>query len=280
MLNAFVTLIMGAPHYIYGAIAMAHSLRKTGTNHKIVCMVTADIFNMYESILKTIFDDVTVVSYLKYETNVLKTKKQEEIYSDWKDVSYTKWQSLNLTKYNKICLLDADLIIQKNIDHLFMLRAPAGRFGNNWDSFVNYYDEFKHGCAIHHNSILKGMNNGYLVNGHCIILEPCVDIYKKFMNFMSSGHYKKPHKCLAMVDEYALVNFMIQNGKQWTQIGPEYNCIPWKCKISNIHILHYFNKQKCWQMKRGEWSDIKIWYSVWDSACEAYPEIMKTVDKI
>lgn len=301
MSNAFVTLLMGAPHYVYGAIAMAHSLRKTKTKYDIVCMITPD-FQKYIHLLEIIFNKVVVVSYLNYKTGFLTTKKQNDIYGAWKNVSYTKWQCLSLTKYNKVCLLDADLIIQQNIDHLFELQAPAGRWGNNWDCIVNYYDDCKHGDIIPNISINKGLKMGYLVNGHCVILEPSIIMYQRFINFMYSGHYRKLHKCLAMVDENALVKFMLYEKKQWTQIGPEYNCIPWKVAskvelnskelnsdetksqlemiINNVFILHYFNKQKAWQMQRGEWPDIKIWYNVWDSACETYPVITKKLNNL
>lgn len=333
MSNAFVTLLMGAPHYLYGVIAMVHSLRKTETKYNIVCMITPD-FQHYKLLLEIIFDEVVVVPYLKYKTGFLKTKKQNDIYGDWKDVSYTKWQCLSLTKYNKVCLLDADLIIQQNIDHLFDLPTPSGRWGNNWDCVVNYYDNYKHGDIIPDICINKGLERGYLVNGHCVILEPSVMIYQKFIKFMNSGNYRKSYKCLAMVDENALVKFMKQEKKQWTQIAPEYNCIPWKVapksaifgesnetksqlatvapksaifgepnemKLFPVEInpnfedaivknndtvtidaliLHYFNKQKAWQMTRGEWPDIKIWYDVWDSACETYPIITEKLKKI
>jgi lipopolysaccharide biosynthesis glycosyltransferase len=306
MSNAFITLLMGAPHYLYGAIAMAHSLKKTETKYAIVCMITPD-FHHYKTLLEIIFDEVVVVPYLKYKTDFLKTKKQNDIYGDWKDVSYTKWQCLSLIKYSKVCLLDADLIIQQNIDHLFDLQAPAGRWGNNWDCTVNYYDNCRHGDIIPNIFINKGLEMGYLVNGHCVVLEPSAVIYRKFINFMNSGNYKKLHKCLAMVDENALVKFMKQEKKQWTQIAPDYNCVPWKVDlkiglishgnnsvlkepnetqsqlatgINNALILHYFNKKKAWQMTRGEWPDIKIWYNVWDSVCETYPVITEKLKKI
>ena len=78
MSNAFVTLLMGASHYVYGAIAMAHSLRKTKTKYDIVCMITPD-FQKYIHLLEIIFNKVVVVSYLNYKTGFLTTKKQNDI---------------------------------------------------------------------------------------------------------------------------------------------------------------------------------------------------------
>lgn len=272
---AFVTLVMGKAHYIKGALAMAWSLRKTKTKHEIICMLTPDLCR-YRSILGCVFNKVISVPYLQYETLVLKTKKQNEIYGDWKDISFTKWNCLKLP-YKKVCLLDVDLIIQKNIDHLFDLNAPAGCFGNNWSSRVNYYGEIKYGEIVSESQLQKGFRNGYLVNGHCVVLEPSEESYNKFLEFMKSKQYIKTHHCLAMTDEYALVKFMLVFGKQWTQIGMTYNCIPWKGDIDNAYILHYFNKNKPWNSERNDWHDLVIWWNVWDEMCIKNPEINEKI---
>jgi lipopolysaccharide biosynthesis glycosyltransferase len=277
MPNAYVTLCMGQHHYIKGALAMAFSLRKTNTKHIIVCMITPDL-SRYKNILGVIFDKVIIVPYLKYETNPLKTKKQNEIYESWKDISFTKWNCLDL-QYDKVCLLDADLIIQKNIDHLFKLDAPSGCWGNNWSSCVNYYNDIKYGEIINNDQIHKGIKNGYLVNGHCIILEPSKKLYNDFIDFMKSKQYIKPHLCLAMTDEYALVQFMLQKNKVWHQIDMRYNCVPWKNDIHKSFILHFFNKPKCWQMEKIEWGDLQIWWDIWDELSKKHPEI-KQLNKL
>ena len=270
MTFAFVTLFMGDAHYINGVLNMAYSLRKTETKHKIVCMLTYDL-SIYQDILKKIFDEVILISYiLNEDNNPLRTIKQNDIYKNWKNVSYTKWQCLSLSQYKKICLLDADLIIQKNIDHLFDLEAPAGCWGNNWDSKIPYYDRFKHGDIVNYNQINKGLDDGYLVNGHCVLLDIEYDTYKKFKVFMENKYYFKSTRCLAMYDEVAIVKFTISIEKQWTQIGKLYNTVPWKTSSKNSFILHYFNIPKPWQMKRGKWEDLKIWYHYWDALVREY----------
>jgi len=266
-MNAYVTLVMNKIHYSKGALAMAHSLKLTNTKFPVICMITPDIL-MYRDMLLKVFDDIIIVPYLKYATDKLSTYKQNNIYNSWKDISFTKWNCLKLP-YDKVCFLDADLIIKKNIDHLFDLPAPAGCFGNNWSSQVKYYDDIKHGEPIKEYVLNSGLLDGYVVNGHCVILEPSEYIFNEFMSFMSSGMYKKNKKCLSMTDEVALVKFLASKKKQWTQIGRSYNCIPWKTNI-NVYIYHFFNKKKAWQMNRDEWPDLGIWYNVWDSMCKKY----------
>lgn len=277
-MNAYATLVMKEPHYINGALALAQSLRQSNTQYDIVCMITPDIIQ-FNSILLKLFDKVITVPYLSYISPKLKTKKQNDIYNEWKDISYTKWNCLMLP-YKKICFLDADLVIQKNIDDLFKLPAPAGCFGNNWSNMVNYYGDIKHGEIIPNTRITKGLSNGYLVNGHCIIIEPNISIYNKFIDYMKKRKYIKNYKCLAMVDEFALVNFMINENKQWTQIGKEYNYVPWK-NGTDAYILHFFNKEKPWMLKHkiNEWADLRIWFDVWDSLCTKYPSI-KLIEKL
>jgi lipopolysaccharide biosynthesis glycosyltransferase len=279
--NAFVILFMNAPHYIHGVLATAYSLRKSNTKHNIVCMLTNDLF-VYKELLEHIFDEVIIIPYLIYNNNTrLQTLKQHNIYKNWKNISYTKWQCLMLSNYDKICLLDADLIIQTNIDHLFKLDNPAGCWGNTWDSKVAYYDEFKYGNTIDANQINKGLIDGYLVNGHCVMLTLTKGIYARFKKFMNKHLYIKNNKCLAMYDEVAIVKFMISEGKEWQQIGRDYNTVPWKYNNSiesnDCKILHYFNIPKPWQMQRNKWPDLKIWYDNWDQLIESYPIIKKVL---
>ena len=282
MTNAFVILFMGDPHYIHGVLATAYSLRKTETKHKIICMLTQDLF-IYKELLEQIFDKVVIIQYLKFTHNTsLQTKKQYDIYKKWKNVSYTKWQCLMLTDYKKICLLDADLIIQKNIDHLFDLNVPSGCWGNNWDSEAPYYDAFEYGDTIDPNQINKGIKNGYLVNGHCVVLPLTDNIYNRFKEFMNKQLYIKNRNCLAMYDEVAIVKFMISEGNEWKQIGKKYNTVPWKQSENkdNSYILHYFNTPKPWQTNRYKWPDLKLWYANWDSFIYNYPNMKSALKKI
>lgn len=271
---AFVTLFMYNERYIYGSLAMAHSLRLTKTEHNIVCMITPDLYEKYVDILKLVYDDVCKVPYYKYTSGKLVSKKQREIYSDWQNISYTKWNCLGLN-YKKICFLDSDLVIVKNIDHLFNIAAPAACFVNSWvEKFKgDQYKKYKFGDIISDKDVKVGLNSTYTLVGHCVILEPSnMETYDKFMNESFIGG----SPCLSMVDERAIAQYQLYLGNSWTQLSYQYNTIPWKMSETNIkpgklrtmltpYILHYFNKIKPWMMNRGEWVDIEIWWQIWDS---------------
>jgi lipopolysaccharide biosynthesis glycosyltransferase len=280
---AFVTLLMKNPHYVFGGLVMGYSLRLTKTKHKITCMVTEDLYDEYYKVLETVYDAVFKIPYISHATDEFRSKKQNKIYGDWKDVSFTKWQCLALTEYSKICFLDADLLIVKNIDHLFDLKSPAACFKNYWSDFGKFgsirspYDGIKYGDEIKESCIRQGLDNGYVLVAHCVVLTPSDDAYTGFVKYMNS-EYKTYPKCISMVDEVVITDYMIQMGQTWTQLDYSYNTIPWHISKTNVKyvvelktstfiqpkILHYFNKEKPWIMPRGKWDDIEIWWQYYD----------------
>jgi hypothetical protein len=44
----------------------------------------------------------------------------------------TKYACLHLEQYDKVCLLDVDVIVLRNMDDIFQIQAPAGSFDNYW----------------------------------------------------------------------------------------------------------------------------------------------------
>ena len=234
--NAYVSLIMLNHSYMYGMMTMAKSLRLSGTKHKIVCMATRDIYDIYKNVLEIFYDDVIPIAYIRYDNCALKSSKQETIYGTWKDFACIKWTCLSLLQYNKICFLDADLIITKNIDHLFELQSPAGCFVNYWAEFkchVNLYKNIKFGEIIPNNSVKQGLRRGFVLNGHCVILNPSKELFAQFSKFIVET-FDFNTNCMSMVDEQALMQFMNYIGKPWTQLNHAFNTIPWKINQTNI----------------------------------------------
>lgn len=290
--NAFTTLVMKNPHYAYGAMVMAHSLRLTKTKYKITCMLTSDLFPKYHKLLKSVFDEVYEIEYIESKGHELTSKKQKEIYSEWMSISPTKWRCLDLCKFDKICFLDADLLIIKNIDHLFKLKAPAAAFVNYWVERNNpSYKNIKYGEKINSAIIKKNLRKGYVAIGHCMILEPKCKLVDKFVEFMENDFTNNTNS-VSMIDEKSIVSFMLYMNKTWTQLNHTYNTMPWYIKNSNTiningqkvfyqpKILHFFNKEKPWISERGKWGDTEIWWQYYDDLITTLPksEIKKMAD--
>jgi lipopolysaccharide biosynthesis glycosyltransferase len=291
-LCAFVSLVMKNPEYVVGAMVMAHSLRMTQTKHKLVCMLTIDLYDEWKDILKQVYDEVILTPYIKYKSGNLFSKKQNQIY-DWKDISYTKWYCLSLSQYRKICFLDADLVIVKNIDHLLELPAPAGCFVNPWVMERNnkfhkqYYTNINYGEQIPNKNIQNALIDGFVVVAHCVVLEPSDKLYTDYIKYMDATQYKEfGSYCVSMVDEQSITHYMSKT-TLWTQMGYEYNTIPWHIKKTNInqgkfyppYILHYFNKVKPWSTQRKAWPDLEVWWQYFDSMLVSIDYKFESVQK-
>ena len=287
---AYVTLVMHQKHYLYGALVMGYSLKSTNTKHHVTCMVTDDLYDEFCDVLLTVFDAVFKVPYINYKCDKLRSRKIEELYGGWKDVAFTKWNCLSLVKYEKVCFLDADLIITQNIDSIFQINAPAGCFHNYWCDFktdfrsnptygsflkkMSIYNHAKYGDVVDSSLVQNGLDSGYVIIANCVLLEPCIDIYNNFLNYMEI----KPNypNCLSMVDEIVICDFMLKSKKIWHQLECSFNSIPWHMKvthktvinnkidISNPKIIHFFNKKKPWITMRGTWYDNEIWWTYYD----------------
>jgi len=285
--NAYVTLFMHNPNYIYGTITLGYSLKLTNTKYDLVCMVTDDLYEKYNKYLELVYDKIVKIPYVNFNEHSLTIKKHKEIYNEWYNISYTKWECLKLTEYNKICFLDSDLLILKNIDHLFEIDAPAACFVNYWSEFgnnKNYYRNIKYGKKIPNEIIKNALNSSFVLVAHCVILEPNINEYTEYKKFVFNN-FIPSKRCISMLDEQAITAFYMTLNKQWTQLHYIYNTIPWKMSITNMkkskdkivlyqpYILHYFNKVKPWMDYNDEWIDIYIWYEFYNNLIKEFPDV-------
>lgn len=140
---AFMTLVMINDIYIPAALVLADSLRRHKTKAELVVMVTPDISEEGKKQLKLLFDKVIEVEYLKVQSD----RKH-----DYLSYVCTKFHLLNMTQYKKIIFLDADAIVNTNIDDLFSVPAPAGTIiphKNDYivpnDKYNKFYDDIYKG---------------------------------------------------------------------------------------------------------------------------------------
>jgi len=291
--GAYVTLVMRGTDYVLGALNLAHSLRLSGTNMDIICMITDDVRDAQPA-LEVLFDEVIYVDYIKAECRPLKTKKQREKYSNWICDSFTKWHCLNLKKYDKVLFLDADVITLDNLDHLFNLPAPAGTFSSPWargkhsgkdsgralksvlnDHYHGPPEFFGHGKKVSWTSLRNGLeNSGFVAPGTCVLLEPntiAFNTYKRMLKDIvaEDGPYGFS-SCYSGFDEQSIIElywrYFEREQHQWTHIDQTYNFIPWHFKwiTGTPKVLHFFGKN-VWEMERTEWTDIQVWWNLFES---------------
>ena len=123
---AYVTFVMMNDSYVPGALLMAYGLRRQWTEADIVCLVTPEITADASEALSILFDRVIEVDtvYVPHKRGHERRDRQF-----W----FTRQNAFRLgadgdlgTTYEKIVVLDADVLPMRWYDHLFTLDAPSG----------------------------------------------------------------------------------------------------------------------------------------------------------
>lgn len=116
-----ITLWGSSADYLIGAMVLGHSLRKTGSKHDRVCLHTADVPEGFLKLLSGIWD-CRLMEHVSACTDKLSFQDDQPHRFD---KVFTKLRVLGLTQYEKVLMMDIDLVVLSNIDNLFQLQAPA-----------------------------------------------------------------------------------------------------------------------------------------------------------
>lgn len=240
---AYVTLVMKNDSYIPGALIMGYSLRQVSSpDIDIVVMITNDVSKGGRYLLSKVFT-VIDVPYIEFKSkNAIMNNPENELrYAPWIAASYTKWNILNLTQYDKVFLLDADTAALRNIDDVFDFDTPAGIFDTPYSDshskrgFHDFYSKIKFGDKIPHKNIFDALNyRGIGAWGTGILVTPSKKDYKDFIAMLTK--YSNTSKGFGFrsfsgVDEQSITHFFWLKKRQWTNLPPNLNVIPWRLKI-------------------------------------------------
>lgn len=292
--RVWVTLVMNGDRYVPGALVLAHSLKNVNSKFPAICMVTDDVSEKAISMLQKVFDEVRRIRRIACPSRRLTGEKQMNLYSaEFCDSVFSKWTCLKFTEFEKVIFVDADVIFEKNPDSLFDLRAPAATFANPW-SRSSWYKNLRHGSGVSSTLIRQafGHPRAYVAYGSLVLLEPDEDTYCRLLQVLSSEEpYGKGLKSISGMDELCITELFVPRianlnspSKVWTHIDPKFHLIPWKrypgvgqttCK--NAVGIHYFGKQKPWEMRRGAWEDIALWWDLFDDLRTSFSEIEETL---
>ncbi len=282
---AYVVLLMINDSYLDGALVCGYSIRKNcilSPTIELVCMITEGVSQKAKDALVIIFDKVVVVPLLSVDASSWGSKKQKELYH-WIEYSPTKWNCLALTDYDKVFLLDADMIVLEDLSHVFSFSTPAGVFTSPYmypyrkPGMWNPYLNIKKGQKIPNKVIQRVLTTPkvsertFAVFGTSVLLKPSVTDYKKFIDLlnmlMDFGH------SASGTDEQLICLFYLKYhpDKLWTQLGAEYTIIPrfkeWSDQGKTTYIIHYYN-DKPWNNPREKWPDFEIWWDLYDEMLE------------
>lgn len=229
----YMTVLTNAK-YIPGVKALKKSLMEVGSIYRLAVLIPSDIECSISKKLndEKIFDDFCF-KVEKEPNEVLIENLQNNHY--WNN-TFFKLVATNCIEFNKIILLDSDMLILNNIDRLFDAPTCSAVIA---------------GKAV--NSDWTRLNSGLMV------IEPDIELYNNLISNIEPTIIKRKEKGFSCGDQdvfqETLERWTCQSEKHLPEI---FNCFynsiidvarELNCSIDEISVVHFVGKYKPWEMK-------------------------------
>eukprot|EP00928_Gymnodinium_smaydae_P078901 TRINITY_DN62958_c0_g1_i1.p1 TRINITY_DN62958_c0_g1~~TRINITY_DN62958_c0_g1_i1.p1 ORF type:complete len:795 (+),score=172.44 TRINITY_DN62958_c0_g1_i1:68-2386(+) len=226
---AYVINLWGSsPEYVLGALVLGHSIRRAGSRHSLVCLCAGDVPAHCVALLSHIWE-CRRVEHVEVVTSKLAVAMGPE--HRFAKV-FTKLRAMELVDFEKVLVMDIDLLVTSNVDELFELPAPAAMrrgFNDGWYTI-------KHGETIDGTFFFSGRDPGSQwswgqgtgINAGVMLWQPDLDVFAEMMSELSEPNH--PEHCTGNGPEQDYLSRFWADAP-WTHIDVCYN----------YQIHHMFN---------------------------------------
>ena len=231
---AFVTVLWapesGNPEeYIVNALSLGCSLRKTSTKHDLVLLATPDLLSYESARALSTFWDVRQQDHAEVPLEMRCAPRFRHV--------FTKLSVMKLTDYDKVLMLDADMLVIRNVDELFGFPAPAG-FMRGTDDYRPSEIRLPETIRPIDGRVVGGINAGV------VLLEPVEGEYERMFGDLQSPAMRRDLKNSRGPEQDFLTLFYKSS---WSGLHPKYN-----------YQLHQILLNPWGERMRIGWDDISI----------------------
>ncbi|KAL4332378.1 hypothetical protein GQ457_07G025570 [Hibiscus cannabinus] len=121
--EAYATVLHSSESYVCGAITLAQSLLKTGTNRDLVLLLDRSITEPKREALKA------AGWQLRFIKRIRNPRAEKDSYNEY---NYSKFRLWQMTDYDKVIFIDADILVLKSIDLLFHFPQMTATGNDVW----------------------------------------------------------------------------------------------------------------------------------------------------
>jgi len=251
--NCYATLIFKGDLYVGGCLVWAHTLRAVKPKADLVVMHTADVSYEAREDMALYFDYVVLVDYLDAPVIDYPGRRFKENYA-WISLAFTKLRAFALTPYEKVIMMDCDMMFKKNTDELFKLNTPAGICS----ILTKEKDARMHGKHIPAKLVQQSLRS-YGIRGCCYLIKPDASLVETIMDSIPKNVRYGDRNLFIGPDEQILTEFFL---KEWTHISHKYGCPTWKEKdllAPGVKAsVYHFVSEKPWKTTQ-EWEEFEWW---------------------
>jgi len=144
---SYITLLSD-DSYIYGVILLQESLKRVQSQYPLKVLVTSNVTIPIIEILKQLNLEYEIIEPIQYNHILEYNKKINPALAQTWSLCLSKLNIFKMTEMDKWIFLDADIMIMKNIDHLFkcphLTSALDGEYFNIWPG----WDHFNSGVLV------------------------------------------------------------------------------------------------------------------------------------
>eukprot|EP00461_Guttulinopsis_vulgaris_P000213 UN00213 len=165
-----------------GALVLGNSL-KVNSNASRVIMVSSNVSEEHKKLLETVYDNVIVVPVLDVTLVGAPKRDTEDPLAQYYNFAFTKFYSLNLVQFDKIALLDSDMIVFAHCDDIFACQTPAV----HCPSVKNT----QHNKAIEDKIINKVFKDANAISGCTLLLKPSTFDFSRIIKQLATKLVKQ-----------------------------------------------------------------------------------------
>lgn len=298
--KAFVTFLMLNDSYLPGALMVGHALRKQNTGADVICMVTEDISESAVRSLSLVFDHLVTVETV-YVEHQRRQERQDRPF--W----FTRLNALRLGKdgdlgfeYEKVVLLDADVLPVKNYASLLDVPAPAGILNEDKSKLMyldgreraglttwSWHDAYDAVCP-HGKRIPKSITDRVVndpsnmgLNGSLFILQPSMAEFRSIIEDIQRPEIKK-----LVSDKFTWPDMqylsMRWSGK-WHNVDIKYSAYNGYPRLEVLNGTHfagvkpwYFKREPSTVRNHSRYEDFQLWFKEYRQMMSTYPGLGKS----